>query len=231
MGRSQPNTLSWPGLIMEWMSSTSAVETPPHPDCCAIRPLPANGERLESSRLTGTETPLPLVGEASSLLRLSPLAGRGRSASALRVRGSFRKRGRNGLEHATDIAEHVVVPKSQDTILVTDKPIIADHVTRIVCVLTTIDLNDETAFPANEVHSVKTNGILTDELVPIQPSTAKTIPESRLCICRSASQLPSSIGFCLITRTHVDSPLTRRAARAGLSPQAGRGDSSSTGLL
>ena len=51
--------------------------------------------------------------EAHSL-HLSPPAGRGRIASAIRVRGALRKGGGNRFKNADQILRNIVVPKPQN---------------------------------------------------------------------------------------------------------------------
>jgi hypothetical protein len=63
-------------------------------------------------------------------LHLAPLAGRGRIASAIRVRGSLRERGDNRFEHPRHVEENVVIPESQQAIIAFDEPFIADPVVR-----------------------------------------------------------------------------------------------------
>jgi hypothetical protein len=84
-------------------------------------------------------------------LHLAPLAGRGRIASAIRVRGRLRKGSGDRFENTCHVTQHIVIPKSQDAIVVIDKPFVANRVALVVRVLATINFNDETKFTANEV--------------------------------------------------------------------------------
>ena len=86
---------------------------------------------------------------------LSPPAGRGRIASAIRVRGSIHKRGSNRIENAGQIARYIVVPESQDTVIVVGKPFIANGVALTVGVLSTVDLYNQAAFTTDKVHGVR----------------------------------------------------------------------------
>jgi hypothetical protein len=51
------------------------------------------------------------------------------------VRGTIRERGRNRFQNARDIAQDIVVPETQNSVVVTGKPLIADHVMLVVGML------------------------------------------------------------------------------------------------
>ena len=142
----------------------------------------------------------------SHTVHLSPRAGRGRIALAIRVRGSFLKRSRNVFKNARQVAENVVVPKSQNTIVVIDEPFVANHVARVVGVLASIQLNNETTFTADKVDSVGTDRLLPNKFVTVQPARSKLVPENCLCVGGVSSQMPGARGFDLIGRSHVETP-------------------------
>jgi hypothetical protein len=142
----------------------------------------------------------------TAVLHLSPHAGRGRIALAIRVRGSFPKRSRNVFKNARQVAENVVVPKSQNTVVVIDEPFVANHVARVVGVLASIQLNNETTFTADEVDSVGTDRLLPHKFVTVQPARSKLVPENCLCVGGDSSQMPGAFGFDLIGRSHVETP-------------------------
>ena len=146
------------------------------------------------------------VNGTTAMLHLSARAGRGRIALAIRVRGSFRKRSRNIFKNARQVAENVVVPKSQNTVVVIDKPFVANHVARVVGVLTSIQLNNETTFTADKVDSVGTDRLLPNKFLTVQPAPSKLVPESCLCVVSVSSQMPGACGFDLIGRSHVETP-------------------------
>ena len=173
--------------------------------------------RSERNRWSGTSSPgmlrMPtsprLRGEVKRTVRcfhLSPRAGRGRIALAIRVRGSLSKRGRDCFENACHITQHIVVPKSQDAIVVIDKPFVANDVARVIGVLPAIHLNDETAFTADQVDRVGTDRLLTNELEIVEPSRTELIPESCLCAGGVSSQAPGTSGFIFIGRPYVENP-------------------------
>ncbi|VIO77528.1 hypothetical protein CI41S_57840 [Bradyrhizobium ivorense] len=146
-----------------------------------------------------------IVGHAA-LLRLSPPAGRGRSASAIRVRGSLRKGDGNGFKDSCQIAQDVVVPESQHTVVVISKPFVANSIALTVGMLPTVHLNYEATFAANEVDRVKADRFLPNELVSIQPPSAKVIPQRPFRVGQTTSQASRSLGLGLISTAHAETP-------------------------
>ena len=140
-------------------------------------------------------------------LHLSPRAGRGRIALAIRVRGSFRERGRNRFKNACHIAQDIVVPKSQNAVVVIDKPFVANHIARIVGVLASIHLNNESTFAADQINCVRTDRLLPDELVTVEAARPESIPKSGFRFRGSSSQAPGALGFDFISSSHVETPL------------------------
>jgi hypothetical protein len=159
-------------------------------------------------------------------LHLAPLAGRGRIASAIRVRESFRERGRDCFKHTRHVEPNVIIPESQDAIIAFDKPFVADHVTRIIRMLASVHLNNETPFAADEINRVWTNRLLSDELVPAEAARPKPGPQGLLRVRGGPSQAPGAPCLNLSCTAHAARPLTRIAAQSDLSPHAahaGRG--------
>ena len=146
------------------------------------------------------------VGGSALSLRLSPLAGRGRSASAIRVRGSLREGGGNRFENASQSARDVVVPKSQDLVVVVGEPFISDGVASVVRVLPAVYFHNQTAFPADEVNGVRSDRFLSDELISTEPSRTKAIPEHPFHIRRGAAQSSRAVGLGLIGTAHAEAP-------------------------
>jgi hypothetical protein len=140
------------------------------------------------------------------LLRLSPLAGRGRIASAIRVRGSLRKRSGNCLKNARHVPEHLIVPKSKHSVVVIDKPFVANRIAGTVRMLPSINLDDETTIPTDEIHRVGADRLLPNELVSVQPPRPQSEPESIFRVGCSLSQASGTRRFGLIRRTHVETP-------------------------
>ena len=135
-------------------------------------------------------------------LHLSPRAGRGRIALAIRVRGSFRY----GFKNARQVAENIIVPKSQNAIFAIDKPFVTSHIARVVGVLASIQLNNETTLTTDKVDCVGTDRLLPNKFVTVQPARPKLVPESCLCVGGASSQMPGAGGFDLIGRSHVETP-------------------------
>jgi hypothetical protein len=169
-----------------------------------------------SNRWTGTPSPGLLCNPTSPRKRgevrttlpphLSPRAGRGRIALAIRVRGRFLKRRRDCFKNPGHIAEDVVVPEPQNSIVVTDKPFVANHVTRIACALASIHLNNETTFTTDKIDRVRADRFLPNELVAIEPARAVSMPQSCLSVGGVTSQPPGAVGLDLVSFPHVETP-------------------------
>jgi hypothetical protein len=93
------------------------------------------------------------------------------------VRGTIRERGRNRFQNARDITQDIVVPETQDPIVVIGKPLIADHVMPVVSMLPAIHLNDETGFAANKVDGVWSDRFLPNKFVTIERARPKPAPQ------------------------------------------------------
>jgi hypothetical protein len=139
-------------------------------------------------------------------LRLSPPAGRGRIALAIRVRGSLPKGDGNRFKNPSQVAQYVVVPESQDAMVVVGEPFVASSVATTVRMLTAVYLHNQTAFAAYEVHRVRSDRLLSDELVSIQSARSQTIPECPFRIRRRASQAPRTFSSKFISPAHGETP-------------------------
>jgi hypothetical protein len=84
------------------------------------------------------------------------------------VRGTIRERGRNGFQNSRDIAQDLIIPETQNSIVVTGEPLIADHVMPVVGVLPAIHLNDEAGFAANKVDGVWADRFLPNKFVTVE---------------------------------------------------------------
>ncbi|MDB5610710.1 MAG: hypothetical protein JWP25_7610 [Bradyrhizobium sp.] len=140
------------------------------------------------------------------IYHLSPRAGRGRIALAIRVRGSLRKLAHNRFKNSRYIAQHIVVPESQNTIIMIEKPFVAHYIARVFGVLASIDLNNEATIAADKVDRVWTYRILPDEFVSIEPTRPQPIPKRTLGIRCGLSQTPGSFGLHLIGSAHAAAP-------------------------
>ncbi len=130
---------------------------------------------------------------------LSPRAGRGRIALAIRVRGALRKRGRDRFKNARHVSRYIIVPE-------TKHPVIVIGIPRVVSVLASVDLNYETVLAANQINRVWTDGFLSNELVTVQATRPKPMPKSGFRISGFAPQTPGTRGLFLIGRAHAETP-------------------------
>jgi hypothetical protein len=137
---------------------------------------------------------------------LSPLAGRGRIALAIRVRGSIRKRAGDRLKHTRDIAQHIIVPKSQYAVVMVSEPLVSDNVAATVSMLTAIDLYNQSTVATDKVRGIGTNRLLPHKLMPIQPPCSKVIPKHSFGIRQRASQSPRPLSFSIVGTAHLDIP-------------------------
>ena len=137
---------------------------------------------------------------------LSPRAGRGRIALAIRVRGSFRQGSGDRFENSRHIAEHIIIPESQDAVFVIDKPFVADHVARIVSMLTSIHFNDKTPFAADQINRVRADRLLPDELVTAQATRSEPIPQGVLRVSGEPSQPSGALRFYLSSFPQPETP-------------------------
>ena len=142
----------------------------------------------------------------ATALHLSPRAGRGRIALAIRVRGSLRECSRDYFKNAGHITQHIVIPEPQNTVVVIDKPFVANGISRVVGVLAAIQLDNETAFAADQINCIRADRLLPDELVTVEATRPESIPESGFRFRGSSSQASSALGFDLIGSSHVETP-------------------------
>jgi hypothetical protein len=96
--------------------------------------------------------PLPACGERST-------AEGGRVRGALRADGSC-----YDFKNTVHIFQNIMIPETQDAIVVLGQPSIADAIHFAVSVLSAIDLNNHTRFPTDEIDDVGTNWLLANKL-------------------------------------------------------------------
>ena len=137
---------------------------------------------------------------------LSPPAGRGPIALAIRVRGSLRERDRDCFKNARYVAQHIAVPESQNTVIVIDKPFVTDCIARAVRVLASIQFDNETTFAADQINRAGPDWLLPNELVAIEATRSDPIPESLLGLCGGPSQASGALGFDLISSSQAEAP-------------------------
>ena len=168
------------------------LPSPPDPARDARRPLPASGARLR--------------GPLGASSHLSPLAGRGRIASAIRVRGCLLKGSGYGFKHTHGVAKHIVVPESQNPIAPRHKPRIARRITRAFRMLTTIDFNDQSTLAADKIDGVRTDRLLANEFPAVNGTRPQPLPQCQFSVRRIAAQSSRPRGGFLVGATHVEAP-------------------------
>lgn len=166
--------------------------SPPHPARDARRPLPAGGARLR--------------GASNGSGHLSPCAGRGRIASAIRVRGRFLKRSGYRLKYTSDVAKHVVVPESQNPITTPCEMLITQDVAGTTRMLSAIDLNDQTALAAGKINGVRSDRLLTNEFAAVDRTRPQPLPERQFGVRCIAPQPSCARGGFFIGSAHVEAP-------------------------
>jgi hypothetical protein len=90
---------------------------------------------------------------------------------------TIREHGRNRFQNARDIAQDIVVPESQNSIIVIGKPLIAQYIMPVFSMLPAIHLNNETRFAANEIDRVWTDRFLPNKFVAIERARSKPAPQ------------------------------------------------------
>lgn len=163
--------------------------SPPQP---ARPPLPASGARLRGA-----------LGASSYL---SPPAGRGRIASAIRVRGCLLKGSGYGFKHTHGVAKHIVVPESQNPIAPRHKPRIARRIARTSGMLSAIDFNDQTTLAADKVNGVRADRLLANEFPAVDDTRPQPLPKRQFGVRRIAAQSSRARGRFLVGSTHVEAP-------------------------
>jgi hypothetical protein len=143
---------------------------------------------------------------AAHELHLSPPAGRGRIASAIRVRGSIRKGGDNHLKHAGHVDQHIVVPEAQDAVIMLSEPFVANYISQTIGMLSAVDLNNQTRLAADEIDSVGSDWLLPDKLMSAEPTRSQSVPKCVFGTSRISTQPPRAISFNLFGTAQVASP-------------------------
>ena len=139
-------------------------------------------------------------------LCLAPLAGRGRIAPAIRVRGAFRKSGRDGFEDTRYIAENVIIPESQYTVVVFSEPFVANPVVRVVGMLSAIDLDYETSFSTNKIDGVRADRLLPNKFLTVKATRSQAIPQRGFSVRRLLPQPPGTLDLHLFGSAQVAIP-------------------------
>jgi hypothetical protein len=81
------------------------------------------------------------------------------------VRGTLHADGGcDDLQNAVHIFQNIMIPETQDAVVVLIQPSIADTICFAVSVLSAIDLDNYSRFPAQEIDDVATDRLLANKL-------------------------------------------------------------------
>jgi len=148
---------------------------------------------------------------------LSPPAGRGRIASAIRVRGlALTQRGSNPLKHAGKVAKNVIIPDAQNTISLIGELPVSFGIPPIYGVLTTIDLDNKTALTADEIHRIAPDWLLTHKLEAQHLTRAESVPQKQLGLRRVLPQAACHSGSDVRSAHSKNAPHPARKTRRPL---------------
>ena len=154
---------------------------------------------------------------------LSPFTGRGRIASAIRVRGRLFNGTGYGLKNSGDVAQDIVIPESQNPITACYKPRVARRVARILRVLSAIDLDDQAMLTADKIDRVGADRLLAHEFTATECTRPQSIPQRLLGACCISAQPSRTRGRSRVGSTHmVNPPHPARMARRPLPASGAR---------
>jgi hypothetical protein len=125
-------------------------------------------------------------------------------------------------QHPFSIAQHVVIPESDNAISASLEPFGADTV--VIGMLTAIDLDDQLSFRAEEIGDVRSDWVLSPETSSVQLLAPQTEPQSLLSIGEIATQFAGerrSHSFNFGSETAATLPPTRRCFASPTSPSRG----------
>jgi hypothetical protein len=99
------------------------------------------------------------------------------------ARGARRERGSGRFDRSCDFLQHraclfqyVVIPKAQDAVTFTNKPGIAFLISRVLRMLTAIELDNQFVIEADEVNDVRPNRRLPLELEIMKSMRTQSVP-------------------------------------------------------
>ena len=122
----------------------------------------------------------------------SPLVGEGGAERSSATGEGLLRLGElceNILQYGGRLQQHVVVPVTRDTKTCRRQDGISRRVTRRVCMLTTIDFDDEVLFETHEVENEVLKGDLPANLEEREPPAAEQSPHRHFGVGRLAAQL------------------------------------------
>ena len=77
----------------------------------------------------------------------------------------------NFFDNGLSSAQHIIVPKSQNTVALVMKPGVANRVGAIDAVPTTVDFDDQSTLKTGEIRNVRADRVLTTKAAPFQLTT------------------------------------------------------------
>jgi hypothetical protein len=140
------------------------------------------------------------------------------------VRGRLNKGSRDAFKNTRHITQHLVVPEPQHPVIMIGKPFVANDIAQTVRVLSAVYLDNKTGFATDKIDRVRTNGLLPDKFVAIEPARPESKPERRFRVGSGSSQSPSSSGPDLIGFSHVEAPPHPDHRFAMIRPLPARGE-------
>jgi hypothetical protein len=191
--------------------------------------------KASSNRWVGTPSPGLLsnptspckrgeVNKTAPLLHLSPRAGRGRIALAIRVRGRLNEGGRYDFKNTRHIAKYVIIPEPQHPVFMIGKPFVTHDIARVICVLSPVNFNNKTMFATDKIDGVGADRFLPDEFVAIKPARPQPEPKCGFRLGNGSSQSPRSSGLDCIGFSHAATPPHPDHRFAMIRPLPARGE-------
>jgi hypothetical protein len=103
------------------------------------------------------------------------------------VRGLSPQFGEEGLKHAINVLDDVVVPYADDAVTESGQITVALSIYSVFGVLTAIDLDDDMPVTAREINIIRPDRLLTREFEPAEPAIPKIAPKLRFCRCEGTA--------------------------------------------
>ena len=122
-------------------------------------------------------------------------------------------------------SQNLIVPEAQNLEAIRAQPLcsmLVVHGTRLQVVLSSVDLNNQSAFKADKVHNVDAQSMLTSEIIA-QRLISQAAPQATFCICHLAAKI-SDLMICHEISLGPTLPLWEgRNSRASATRISGRG--------
>ena len=125
---------------------------------------------------------------------------------------------RDRLQNSINIADHIVVPKAQHTVVILPYPTVANDIAYILGMLTPVDFDDQATLSADRIHDVRSNRLSPHEFHSVKRAGTKSIPKPLFRDRGISAQSSRIICLCNSCATHEAAPL-RRNWRQGKAAQ------------